>query len=93
MLTPNLAKWQQNVNDLFRAALAAAHPRTRERFLALYHLAGEGGGATAYAGKTERDRCTVMDWVHRYNEGGPQALIYKRSGGPRPFFRTATSAK
>ena len=93
MLAPDLAKWHQNVNDLFKAALAAGHPRTRERFMALYHLACEGGGATAYADKTARDRCTVMDWVHRYNEGGPQALCYKRSGGTRPFFQTARSVK
>ena len=92
MLAPDLGKWRQNVNDLFTAAVTATHPRTRERFMALFHLASEGGGATAYAEKTERDRCTVMDWVHRYNESGPQALVYKRSGGTRPLFRMAKSA-
>jgi hypothetical protein len=26
-----------------------------------------------------------MDWLHRYNDHGPAALLYQRSGG-RPLF-------
>jgi len=93
MLKPDLAKWNQTLDDLFALAVKAAHPRSRERFLALYHLASEGGGATAYAAKTNRDRITVMDWVRKYNALGAQALHYKRSGGPAPLFRMSKSAR
>jgi len=93
MLVPDLAKWRQNVNDLFEMGLNAAHARTRERCMALFHLASEGGGATAYAQKTGRDRCTVMDWVRNYNERGPDALVYRRSGGTVPLFQKTHSIK
>ena len=93
MLKPDLAKWNQTLDDLFTLAVKAAHPRSRERFLALYHLASEGGGATAYAAKTNRDRITVMEWVRKYNAQGAQALQYQRSGGTVPLFRRTRSAK
>lgn len=93
MLKPDLAKWNQSLDDLFRLTLGAAHPRSRERFLALYHLASEGGGATAYASRTNRDRITVMDWVRKYNALGAQALHYRRSGGTVPLFQKTRSAK
>src|SRR5215203_1268830 len=32
-----------------------------------------------------------MSWVHAYNQGGPAALVFRRTGGRRPFF--AHSAK
>jgi transposase len=27
----------------------------------------------------------VMEWLHRYNEHGPAALAYRRTGGRPPF--------
>ena len=93
MLKPNLAKWNQTLNDLFELAVQAEHPRSRERFLALYHLASEGGGASAYASRTNRDRITVMEWVHKYNELGTQAIHYRRSGGTVPLFRKRALAR
>jgi hypothetical protein len=93
MLKPDLAKWNQTLNDLFELAVRANHPRTRERFLALYHLAMDGGGATAYASRTQRDRITVMVWVRKYNALGAQALHYQRTGGNLPLFRKTASAK
>jgi len=91
MLAPDLAKWHQTPTELFQLALQAPHPRTRERFLALYLLATEGGGATAYALRTGRDRITVMDWVHKYNAEGPGALSYRRTGGRGPLFRRSST--
>jgi hypothetical protein len=92
MLKPDLAKWQQTVVDLFDLAIHAPHPRTRERFLALYQLAVVGGGATAHALHTGRDRITVMDWVRKYNAEGPAALNYRRTGGSRPLFRLSNAS-
>jgi hypothetical protein len=27
----------------------------------------------------------VMGWLHTYNAQGPDALVYRRTGGRRPF--------
>lgn len=87
MLEPDYSKWGQTLDDLFQASIHSEHPRTRERFAALFHLASTGGGATAYAEQIGRDRCTVMDWVHLYNQRGPNAMTYRRTGGTRPLFQ------
>ncbi|WP_409978142.1 hypothetical protein [Leptolyngbya sp. PCC 6406] len=34
---------------------------------------------------SKRNPQTVMEWVHRYNNSGPKALAYQRSGGHPPF--------
>ena len=77
-------RWGQTVADLRHLALSAAHPRSRERFLALHEIA-EGGCATAVAERTGRRAQTVMEWLHAYNEHGPEALTYQRTGGRPPF--------
>jgi hypothetical protein len=79
-------RWGQTVADLRHLALSAAHPRSRERFLALHEIA-EGGCASAVAERTGRRAQTVMGWLHAYNEHGPEALSYQRSGGRPPFVR------
>ena len=70
--------------DLRHLALSAAHARSRERFLALHEMA-QGSCATAVAERTGRRAQTVMGWLHAYNEHGPGALIYQRTGGRPPF--------
>jgi hypothetical protein len=77
-------RWGQTVADLRHLALSAAHPRSRERFLALHEIAA-GRCATAIAESTERRAQTVMGWLHAYNEHGPEALTYQRTGGRPPF--------
>ena len=69
-------------------ALNAAHARSRERFLALHDIA-EGACATQVAARTGRHPQTVMGWLHAYNEHGPEALSYQRTGGRPPFARTS----
>jgi hypothetical protein len=63
-------RWDQTVADLRHLALTAAHPRLRERFLALHEIA-QGSCATAVAERTGRRAQTVMGWLHAYNEHGP----------------------
>src|SRR4051812_20611875 len=46
-------RWEQTVADLRHLALTAAHPRSRERFLALHEIA-QGSCATAVAERTGR---------------------------------------
>ena len=83
-------RWDQTVADLRHLALTAAHPRSRERFLALHEMA-QGSCATAVAERTGRRAQTVMGWLHAYNEHGPEALTYQRTGGRPPCPDIATA--
>jgi hypothetical protein len=84
MLTVDYNRWDQEPETLRALGLNAQHPRTRERFLALYEICGDQN-ASQVGRETGRNPQTVMDWVHRYNEGGPTALVYQHTGGPRPI--------
>src|SRR3954447_3252417 len=80
-----MAKWGQALEDLRRASVETPHRRSRERFQALYLIASGRFNATACAAHIGRDDETVLGWVHRYNEHGPDALAYRRSGGRAPL--------
>lgn len=84
MLRVDHDRWGQTQTDLRELALNATHARSRERFLALYDIA-EGACATQVAMRTGRHPQTVMGWLHAYNDHGPEALTYQRSGGRPPF--------
>jgi Helix-turn-helix domain len=88
MLFVDHARWGQTPGDLRRLAMIAAHARTRERFLALYEITQESSGATRVAARTGRHPQTVMGWLHAYNGHGPDALVYRRTGGRPPFAPT-----
>ena len=90
LLRVEYARWGQTLEDLRHLALSAPHARTRERALALFDIT-QHRCATQVAGRMGRLAHTVMDWVHAYNQGGPDALTFRRTGGRRPFF--AHSAK
>ena len=85
MLHVDCARWGQTPEDLRHLALNAPHARTRERALALFDIT-QHRCATQVAGRTGRRAHTVMDWVHAYNQDGPDALAFRRTGGRRPFF-------
>ena len=84
MLRVESARWGQTPADLRRLATSAPHPRTRERFLALYEITQESC-ATRIAGHTHRHPQTVLEWLHLYNTRGPEALTYQRTGGRPPL--------
>jgi transposase len=73
MLRVDHARWGQTPTDLRRLAMSASHPRTRERFLALYEITQESC-ATRVAERTRRHPQTVMEWLHLYNTRGPEAI-------------------
>ena len=85
MLGVDHARWDQTPEDLRRLAMSAPHRRTRERFWVLYDITQEGSGATRVAARTGRHPQTVMGWLHAYNARGPEALVYRRTGGRPPF--------
>ena len=84
MLRVEMKQWGQTVDDLREQALKAPHARTRERFMALFEIV-VGSNATQVGLARGRNPQTVMDWVHRYNDSGPEALIYRCTGGRPPF--------
>jgi Helix-turn-helix domain len=91
MLRVEYARWGQTPTDLRELAMSAPHPRSRERFLALYEITRENC-ATRVAAHTRRHPQTVMKWLHLYNTRGPEALAYQRTGGRPPFARTSRPA-
>lgn len=77
-------RWDQRSEDLRDLAVTAPHARSRERFLALYEMS-VGSSATGVAVRIGRHPQSVMQWVHLYNAGGPDAVSYRRTGGRPPF--------
>jgi transposase len=93
MIKVEMAKWQQTLEDLRLAALNQTHPRSRERFQALYLIASGQFNATACAAHIGRQDETVLRWVHRYNRHGPGALAYRPSGGRSPLLPRSRSSR
>ena len=84
MLRVDCERWGQRPDDLRTLAVSSSHERTRERFLALYEMSA-GISATGVAERIGRHPQSVMQWVHAYNNSGPGAVVYRRTGG-RPLF-------
>ncbi len=84
MIRPDFAKWNQNAADMRRLAVEAQHPRSRERFQALYMIGCGQRNASQWAKTIKRQKQTVLDWVHCYNEWGPNSIPYQPSGGVQP---------
>jgi len=81
MIRPDFEKWNQSVEDMRRLAIEAKHPRSRERFQALYIIGSQQKNASHWAKTINRQKQTVLAWVHRYNELGPVSIEYRPSGG------------
>src|SRR3954454_9521181 len=90
VLRVDSARWGQTPEDLRHLAVSAPHASTRERALALFDIT-QHRCATQVAVRTGRLANTLMRWVDAYNQGGPDALAFHRTGGRRPLF--AHSAK
>ena len=85
MLKVNYHQWNQSIEQLRGMSITAVHPRTRERFLALYEIC-LGKSATRVGQETQRNPQTIMDWVHRYNQSGAHALTFRQTGGHPPLY-------
>jgi hypothetical protein len=84
MLTVDYSRWGHDLDILRVLGLNAEHPRTRERFLALYDLGGDKN-ASQVGRETGRNPQPVREWVHRYHTVGPAALGYQHTAGRPPF--------
>jgi len=92
MLKVDTSKWQQDASALREQALTAAHPRSRERLMALYEIS-RGKNASQVGRESGRNPQTVMGWVHTYNKNGPDALLYRRSGGHPPLCQKPSKSR
>lgn len=81
MVRPDFEKWNQTSEDIRRASIEAEHPRSRERFQALYMIGSEQDKASHWAQGLNRQKQTVLKWVHCYNETGPESIHYQPTGG------------
>src|SRR3954470_22923344 len=81
MVRLEMHKWGQSLEDLRRLALQAAHPRTRERFLALSLIADGTHNATTWAAQYGRQDDTVPLRLPLKKERAPDTLPSRRTGG------------
>ncbi len=81
MIRPDFQKWAQNAEEVRRLSIEAEHARSRERFQALYMIGTGQANASQWAQQIKRRKQTVLAWVHRYNENGPDSIAYQHTGG------------
>lgn len=93
MIGPDFAKWQQTAEVILRLSVESSHPRSRERYLALYMVGSGQANATQWAQASGRENETVHNWIHQYNQDGPASLAYQHSGGVPPFFAKTNALK
>ncbi|PZN93903.1 MAG: hypothetical protein DCF30_21100 [Hyphomicrobiales bacterium] len=76
--------------DLRRLAAGSRHANQSRRLLSLAAVL-DGMDREQAARIGGMDRQTLRDWVHRFNEGGPDGLKDIRSKGHRPGSRSISS--
>lgn len=72
-----------SVVDLRALARQSRDTRQCRRLLALAAVI-EGRSRSEAAEIGGMDRQTLRDWVHRFNDEGPQGLLDRKTDGPRP---------
>ena len=81
-----------SAGDLRALARRSQDTRQCRRLLALAAVA-EGRGRAEAAAIGGMDRQTLRDWVHRFNDEGPEGLLDRKSDGPRPKLTAAQKAQ
>ena len=76
----DITRRDYSASDLRRAASRGSDGRQACRLLALAMVL-EGRPREEAAANNGMDRQTLGDWVHRYNEGGIESLVSRRSSG------------
>jgi transposase len=82
-MAETLARWHLDVTTVRELVYRAGDPRERERWHALWLLA-RGWSAAQVAEALGRDPHTVGAWLRAFEEGGPPAVAFERTGGSPP---------
>lgn len=86
MVRPDFAKWQESPESILQRAVEAKHPRSRERYFALYMIGTKQSNASQWAQTIGCENETVLGWIHQYNAFGSGSLLYRHSGGAVAIF-------
>jgi len=78
-----LERWHMDVKAVRERMYGAATPRERERWHAIWLLAGSWSAAEV-AEALERDAHTIGDWAEDFCQKGPAGLAFEQSGGSPP---------
>lgn len=79
-------------NDLRQLAVKTKDANQARRLLALAAIR-DGKSREAAARIGGMDRQTLRDWVHAFNEGGPEGLINTKAPGAKPKLGVAQRAE
>ncbi len=60
MVRPDFEKWHQSAEDIRRLSIEAEHPRSRERFQALYMIGTGQKSPSQWAKQIKRQKQTVL---------------------------------
>lgn len=85
MIRPDVAKWNQTVSALRRLSVEAEHPRTRERFLALYMMGSKHMNTTQWC-EASRSALRTLLKQERLSWKKCQTLLKKASPEKRASF-------
>jgi transposase len=72
-----------------RVLAARSRDSAQSRRLLAIAMVLEGASREDAARQAGMDRQTLRDWVHRYNEAGPDGLISRTAPGPQPRLNEA----
>jgi transposase len=72
-----------------RVLAAKSRDSAQSRRLLAIAMVLEGASREDAARQVGMDRQTLRDWVHRYNETGPDGLISRTAPGPQPRLNEA----
>ena len=81
--TELMKRWQISMSQVLHRMYRAPTPRERERWHALWLLAG-GWTSAQVAEALERDPHTIGTWLRAFREAGPEGLAFEQTGGPPP---------
>lgn len=82
-LREELARWGVDGRQVRQRLYAAATPRERERWHALW-LLDCGWTAAQVATALERDPHTIGAWLADFRQAGPASVAFEHTGGPPP---------
>lgn len=77
-------RWGLTTLDFKERAKSAEHPREQERWLALAWVS-EGKSKEEVAHLLQRHYNTILNWINRFNENGPEGLRYHPPTGGRSW--------